>query len=292
MRGLIPRSELDGKLLASLGAENVHLHNELILCLINNSRCRYIPAELIDQVPASFRGDVVVCERRPEPSRKPPQASNSLPSSKIPISLQGKRTEGLLSPKVEMGYGYSSPAAKSAGSAAPKGVGTPGAVVPRQEKTVGTTAAAGREGGAPKCAGMSSSLSSSPMPPADIKNVSSAESGKPIEGVGWERGILGLGNAGDEDPIGTSEEFSEERLLFEIESHFGAGSDVWRPWSDEVDDEQQMLGMKRACSPESCAASRGERIPNKSLKSHEGALACTGVSAGASRAGASGSPGE
>lgn len=259
---MIPRSELDGELLASLGAENVHLHNELILCLINNSRCRYIPVELLDQVPASFRHDVVVCERRPQPSRKPPQASNSLPSSKIPLSLQGKRTEGLLSPKGETGCGH----------AAPKGLGTPGAAVPRQEKhPVGTTAAAGREGVRPKCMGMSGSL---PPSSVGIKNdmVSGKppEGGKSIGGVGWERG-----NAGGEDHIGTLEDFSEERLLFEIESHFGAGSDVWRPWSDEVDNEQQILGMKRACSPEPCPRSSVERYPNKSLKSHEGAVACT-----------------
>lgn len=288
---MIPRSELDGELLASLGAENVHLHNELILCLINNSRCRYIPAELLDQVPASFRDDVVVCERRPQPSRKPPQASNSLPSSKIPLSLQGKRTEGLLSPKVEKekGCGHASPAAKSACSAVPKWPGKPGAIVPRQDKTVGTTASAGREGGEAKCAGMNGSL---PLSSVDIKNDMASgkpsEGAKPIGGGGWDRGIVGLGKSGGEGNIANIEEFSEEQLLFEIESYFGAGSDVWRPWSDEVDNEQQISGMKRTCSPEPCTWSSGERTPNKSLKSHEGALACSSVSVDASRAGAPG----
>lgn len=104
MHGWLGRGELDDVLNSCLGADNVHLHNELILCLLHNARCRYLPAELVSQVPASSRGKVVHAAVKPHSSRAalpppPPSASKAALSGTSAASspFQGKRTEGLLS---------------------------------------------------------------------------------------------------------------------------------------------------------------------------------------------------
>lgn len=123
MQGWLPRGELDEALNASLGAANVHLHNELILCLLHNARCRYLPVELVSQVPASSRGKIVHVPRPPQapPAALPPASSPSASSPAIPSppsttmaalsgtnaaaagasssssSFHGKRTDGLVS---------------------------------------------------------------------------------------------------------------------------------------------------------------------------------------------------
>ena len=132
MHGWLPRGELDEALNASLGAANVHLHNELILCLLNNARCRYLPVELVSQVPASSRGKVVHATVKPPPPPPlprpqaprallpPPSPATSSSPASLPLSsnkaaisganadaaassspFQGERTEGILSNAVE-----------------------------------------------------------------------------------------------------------------------------------------------------------------------------------------------
>ncbi|CAM9397858.1 unnamed protein product [Scytosiphon promiscuus] len=118
MRGHLPRNGLDEALEASLGPDNVHLHNELIMCLLNNARCRYLPADLVSQVPASIRGKVVVVQAEAGPalptltakaSPAAPRTTSNAPSAAaaaaatalsggnaVASPFQGKRTEGLL----------------------------------------------------------------------------------------------------------------------------------------------------------------------------------------------------
>lgn len=97
MHGWLPRGDLDEAVIASLGEENVHLHNEFVLCLLNNARCRHLPAELISQVPVSYRsrvGHAPVDDIAPSSS----SSSTHLPLSTTNASLpfHGKRKEGLL----------------------------------------------------------------------------------------------------------------------------------------------------------------------------------------------------
>lgn len=114
MRGRLPRSGLDDALESSLGPDHLHLHDELIMCLLNNARCRYLPADLVSQVPASIRGKVVVVQADVEPPLPKPtpspaaavaRSTNNAPSATapalsggnaVPSPFQGKRTEGLL----------------------------------------------------------------------------------------------------------------------------------------------------------------------------------------------------
>ncbi|CAN0557043.1 unnamed protein product, partial [Ectocarpus sp. 12 AP-2014] len=84
MHGWLPRGGLDEALDASLGADNLHLHNELILCLLNNARCRYLPADLVSQVPASFRGKVVHTTAAVPPAVSAATAEKPPPPPAIP----------------------------------------------------------------------------------------------------------------------------------------------------------------------------------------------------------------
>lgn len=81
MSGTLPRSELDDAVLNSLGAANVHLHNELILCLLSNARCRHLPANLFSQVPLSCRGKVVHADIDKPPPPPPPPSRRRKASS-------------------------------------------------------------------------------------------------------------------------------------------------------------------------------------------------------------------
>ncbi|CAM9662484.1 unnamed protein product [Discosporangium mesarthrocarpum] len=51
MEGTVGRCVLDEVVMSSLGEENVALHNDLILCLINNSCCHLISADLKNHTP-------------------------------------------------------------------------------------------------------------------------------------------------------------------------------------------------------------------------------------------------
>ena len=101
MGGWLPRCELDASVIETLGKDNVHLHNELMLCLLNNAQCRHLPAELISQVPASCRDLVTHTELSetplspPSPSLASPDPVPSSNAASLPF-LQGKRKEGLL----------------------------------------------------------------------------------------------------------------------------------------------------------------------------------------------------
>ncbi|CAM9192756.1 unnamed protein product [Choristocarpus tenellus] len=52
IQGELTRDCLDEVIVSCLGEENVPLHNELILCLINNAHCSVVSAELENHVPA------------------------------------------------------------------------------------------------------------------------------------------------------------------------------------------------------------------------------------------------
>lgn len=86
MSGRLPRSELDDAVLDSLGAENVRLHNELILCLLSNAQCTHVPTSLFSLVPASCRGrvahtDAVELATSPDKSTRGSSPKNASSSS-------------------------------------------------------------------------------------------------------------------------------------------------------------------------------------------------------------------
>lgn len=113
MRGCLPRCDLDEAVIASLGEENVHLHNEFVLCLVNNTRCRHLPAELISQVPASCRGKVRHATIDDDVHAPPPLSTTTNASSSLPF--QGKRKEGFL---LDSGCVSSSSCSEAAAAAA------------------------------------------------------------------------------------------------------------------------------------------------------------------------------
>ncbi|CAM9688507.1 unnamed protein product [Ascophyllum nodosum] len=260
LRGWIPRSDLDEDLVASLGAENVHLHNELVLCLINNAHCRYIPAELMGQVPPSFRSAVV---QGTSATEAPPPSSPSRPSPGANASLpfQGKRKEGFLAPKVEVTCRDAPPTAREAKARGKSGEGA-------------FAVAAAPEGGNSLREGSNLGGLSPSRPPSLANRDGSRNNLKPGGGV-------------DENTEEEANEFSEERLAYEIENHFGAGSDVWRPWSRGLEDEKEILRRKRPGSPwPADSGARSAKVPKK----HKGALASVEAGAESSRAGASENP--
>lgn len=291
MSGWLPREDLDEALLASLGAENVHLHNDLILCLLNNARCRYLPVELMPHVPASCRGEVV--RRRAGDVEALPSASPTSPSSNGGASLpfQGKRKDGILPMKFEGGPVAAAGAAAAGVRRGPIGIDDNHGSAGRPNALVKLEAAGGAGGASRK------GLAPPPPPPPP---------GSAAKGVGG----LGSGGGGRGGPArhgkelliaaapGTtrrsveasgrsseqSDEVSDEQLMDEIEAQFGAGSDIWRPWSlDAVEEEgeQQESGRKRPGSWAGSEAGGRERSLKSRKGERGGVMTCASAGAGA-----------
>lgn len=280
MHGWLPRGELDEALEASLGVANVHLHNELILCLLHNARCRYLPVELVSQVPPSSRGKVVHATVKPPPRQAPPtpsSASRWVPpptttdgSKAAALSgpgaatspFQGKRTEGLLSNadekaatangggSSEIVAGAGRGVAASAGNSefsprtlkievgADSGKEPGGATAAAAVKLEARAAGGGGEATASVSpAGSDRDASFSPggkrrrdddrIPPATATATATASA---VAAATTARGQEGRHpSAPDKHRDALLEE--AQLLEEEIRCHFGAGSDLWRPWS-------------------------------------------------------------
>eukprot|EP00752_Nemacystus_decipiens_P006727 g6050.t1 len=155
MHGWLPRGELDEALHASLGAANVHLHNELILCLLHNARCRYLPVELVSQVPPSSRGKVVHATVRPPPP--PPLAlPGALPSSSPEAAVTAAASSSLTAPLMATSSKAALPGAASA------------AAVPSPfhgKKTEGLLSIAGEKAAAAASCGGREEICSNTLPP-------------------------------------------------------------------------------------------------------------------------------
>ena len=246
----------------------------------------------MDQVPPSCRSAVVQGTRATE---APPPSSPSKPSPGANASLpfQGKRKEGFLATKMEVTCRDAPPTAREAKARGKAGGGGAFSV------------AAAPEGGNSLREGSSLGRLSPSRPPAlanrdrdgscNSRSLASSSAAKtqveakpkPAAGGGWDGRELKSGGGMNGNTEEEANEFSEERLLDEIESHFGAGSDVWRPWSHGLEGDQEILRRKRPGSP--WPADSGARSA-KAPKHHKGALASAGAGADSSRAGASKNP--
>ncbi|CAB1111083.1 unnamed protein product [Ectocarpus sp. CCAP 1310/34] len=245
MHGWLSRGGLDEALDASLGADNLHLHNELILCLLNNARCRYLPADLVSQVPASFRGKVVHTTAAVPPAastataEKPPPPPPAIPRRPVPVlnggssgssppcgnsglsnaaaaaslPFQGKRAEGLLlnaeGYAVDGGSLSAAPLKTEYGS-----VEKPATQAPGVAKLEATAARSG--------------LTAAVTPSAGDDAVSSPEGERRRDDDRIPRG-----ERGGVDCLVEAELLSRDAQLLEdeIEASFGTGSDLWHPWS-------------------------------------------------------------
>ncbi|CAN0203342.1 unnamed protein product [Ectocarpus sp. 6 AP-2014] len=294
MHGWLPRGGLDEALDASLGADNLHLHNELILCLLNNARCRYLPADLVSQVPASFRGKVVhATAAAPPAAAAAAAAAAGKPSSPaIPrrhsglsngsgggggngataaaaasLPFQGKRAEGLLLNAEGCavdGSGLSAaPVKNEFGSGAKPATQAPG--VAKLETT------AARSG-----------LTSAVAPSVGDDAVSSP---------GGERrrddDRIPRGERGGVDCLVEAELLSRDAQLLEdeIEASFGTGSDLWHPWSSREEwgsgrlERSSSRGVKRPAPLSQETNSTGcyaNERDTKSLKTEGGVAAAGG----------------
>lgn len=329
MHGWLPRGGLDEALDASLGADNLHLHNELILCLLNNARCRYLPADLVSQVPASFRGKVVhaaVAERpaaaaaatadKPPPAAIPRRlgpvpngsSSGSSPCGKSGLSngggggsgvaaaslpFQGKRAEGLLL----NAEGY---AAAGGGGRGPPVDGSNLSTAPLKVEFGSGEKLATQAPGVAKqeMTATRSGLTAAVAPSAGDDTVSSPGGERRRDDDRIPRGE----REGVEDRVVEAELLSRDAQLLEdeIESSFGTGSDLWHPWSsrEELDsgslDRSSSRGVKRPAPLSQETSSTGCYVDErdaKSLKTDGGVAMVAGVDGSAAN-GALHCPGE
>ncbi|CAN0184059.1 unnamed protein product, partial [Ectocarpus sp. 4 AP-2014] len=308
MHGWLPRGGLDKALDASLGADNLHLHNELILCLLNNARCRYLPADLVSQVPTSFRGKVVhttaavpptasadTAEKPPPPPpaipRRPSGLSNgsgggggngaaAAAAAAASLPFQGKRAEGLL--LNAEGYAVDG----SSLSAAPLktefgSVDKPATQAPGVAKLETTAARSGLTAAVAPSAGDDAVLSPGGERRRDDDRIPRGDQG--------ERGGV--------DCLVEAELLSRDAQLLEdeIEASFGTDSDLWHPWSSREEwgsgrlERSSSQGVKRPAPLSQETNSKGcytNERDTKSLKTEGGVAAAAAGGGGPAANGA------
>ncbi|CAM9940512.1 unnamed protein product [Ectocarpus sp. 13 AM-2016] len=327
MHGWLPRGGLDKALDASLGADNLHLHNELILCLLNNARCRYLPADLVSQVPASFRGKVVHTTAAVPPAasaataEKLPPPPPAIPRRPVPVLNSGSSgssppcgKSGLSNGGGGGGGGNSATAAAAAAPLPFQGKRAEGLLLNAQGYEVDSSLSA---------APLKTEFGSVDKPATQVPGVAKLETTVARSGltaaVATSAGDDAVSSPGgerrrDDDRIPRGERrgvdcLIEAELLSrdaqlledEIEASFGTGSDLWHPWSSREEwgsgrlERSSSRGVKRP-APLSQETSSADCYANerdtKSLKT-EGGLAAAAAGGGGSAAnGALHCPGE
>ena len=241
------------------------------------------------QVPPSCRSAVV---QGTSATEAPPPSSPSRPSPGANASLpfQGKRKEGFLAPKVEVTCRDAPPTAREAKARGKSGEGAFAvAAAPEGGNSLreGSSLGGLSPSRPPSLANRDGSRNSRSLASSSAAKTQAEAKPEKAAGGGWDGRDLKPGGGVDENTEEEANEFSEERLAYEIENHFGAGSDVWRPWSRGLEDEKEILRRKRPGSPwPADSGARSAKVPKK----HKGALASVEAGAESSRAGASENP--
>ncbi|CBN78628.1 hypothetical protein Esi_0137_0092 [Ectocarpus siliculosus] len=311
MHGWLPRGGLDEALDASLGADNLHLHNELILCLLNNARCRYLPADLVSQVPASFRGKVVHTTAAAPPAaaaaaaaaaEKPPPAA--IPRRPVPV-LNGSNSgsspcgKSGLSNGSGGGGGNDAIAAAAAASLPFQGKRAEGLLLNAEGYAV--------DGSGLSAAPVKTEFGSGAKPATQAPGVAKLETTAARSGLtsavapsagddavsspGGERrrddDRIPRGERGGVDCLVEAELLSRDAQLLEdeIEASFGTGSDLWHPWSSREEwgsgrlERSSSQGVKRPAPLSQETNSTGcyaNERDTKSLKTEGGVAAAGG----------------
>eukprot|EP00903_Cladosiphon_okamuranus_P010802 g10205.t1 len=255
MHGWLSRDELEEALNASLGAANVHLHNELILCLLHNAHCRYLPVELLSQVPASSRGKVV---HVPRPPQAPPTASSpSVSSTPVPSPpstataalsgtnaaatasssaslFQGKRTGGLLSnagEKAATANGGGGRGSAVTGSGAASGAALKIEIGDDDVKEPGVAGVAAAAVKPEAKAAVGATITPPPPTAVAARGASFSPGGKRRRDDDRIPPSTAMAATTRDQERRRASALGDAVLEEEIMSHFGPSSDLWRPWS-------------------------------------------------------------
>lgn len=322
MHGWLPRGGLDEALDASLGADNLHLHNELILCLLNNARCRYLPADLVSQVPASFRGKVVHTTAAVPPAasaataeKPPPPPPPAIPRRPVPVLNGGSSGSSPPCGKSGLSNGGSGAAAAAAASLPFQGKRAEGLLLNAEGYAV--------DGSSLSAAPLKTEFGSVEKPATQAPGVAKLETMAARSGLtaavapsagddavsspGGERrrddDRIPRGERGGVDCLVGAELLSRDAQLLEdeIEASFGTGSDLWHPWSSREEwgsgrlERTSSRGVKRPAPLSQETNSTGcyaNERDTKSLKTEGGEAAAAAGGGGSAANGALHCPGE